>query len=88
MTRPVFAFCETAGARYVRAARVAVIELLLGEIGEPSLAPLFDVTMMVMSSGRERSPVEYKGLFEAAGLRATNVIPTKTPMTILEAVAG
>jgi hypothetical protein len=44
--------------------------------------------MMVMSSGRERSLVEYKRLFEAAGLRATNVIPTKTPMTILEAVAG
>jgi len=68
--------------------RVVVIELLLGEIGEPSLAPIFDVTMMVMSSGRERNLVEYKRLFEAAGLRATNVIPTKTPMTILEAVAG
>ena len=38
--------------------------------------------------GRERSLVEYKRLFEAAGLRATNVITTKTPMTILEAVAG
>ena len=68
--------------------RVAVIEVLLGEIGEPSLAPLFDVTMMVMSSGRERSLAEYQRLFESAGLRATNVIPTKTPMTILEAVAG
>jgi len=65
-----------------------LIELLLGEIGDPSLAPIFDVTMMVMSSGRERSLAEYKRLFEAAGLRATNVIPTNTPMTILEAVAG
>jgi len=43
---------------------------------------------MVMSPGRERSLVEYKRLFEAAGLHATNVIPTKAPMTILEAVAG
>lgn len=68
--------------------RVAVIEFLLGEIGEPSVAPLFDVTMMVLSSGRERSLVEYQRLFEAAGLRVKNVIPTKTPMTILEAVAG
>ena len=68
--------------------RVAVIEVLLGEIGEPSLAPIFDVTMMVMSSGRERNLVEYKRLFEAGGLRATNVIRTKTPMTILEAEAG
>lgn len=68
--------------------RVAVIEVLLGEIGERSLAPLFDVTMMVMCSGRERSLVEYQRLFETARLRATNVIPTKTPMTILEAVAS
>jgi hypothetical protein len=67
--------------------RVAVIELLLGEVGEPGLAPIFDVTMMVMSSGRERSLVEYQRLFEAAGLRGTNAIPTKTPMVILEAVA-
>ena len=65
-----------------------MIELLLGEIGEPSLATIFDVTMMVMSSGRERSLGEYKRIFEAAGLRTTNVIPTNTPMTILEAVAG
>jgi SAM-dependent methyltransferase len=27
--------------------RIVVIELLLGEIGEPSIAPLYDVTMMV-----------------------------------------
>ena len=88
MTQPVFAFCETASGRYVWAAGSPLIELLLGEIGDPSLAPIFDVTMMVMSSGRERSLAEYKRLFEAAGLRATNVIPTNTPMTILEAVAG
>jgi hypothetical protein len=69
--------------------RVAVIELLFGEIGEPGLAPMMDMVMMVMSyGGRERSLVEYRRLFEAAGLRATNVIPTKTPMVILEAVAA
>lgn len=64
-----------------------MIELLLGEVGEPGLAAIFDVTMMVMSSGRERSLVEYQRLFEAAGLRGTSAIPTKTPMVILEAVA-
>lgn len=67
--------------------RVVVIEFLLGEIGEPSLAPLFDVNMMVIANGRERSLAEYQQLFEAAELRVRNVIPTGTPMTIVEAVA-
>jgi hypothetical protein len=31
--------------------RIAVIELLLEEIGEPGIAPLYDATMMVMCSG-------------------------------------
>lgn len=68
--------------------RVAVIELSLGEIGEAGLAPIFDMAMMVVFSARERSAVEYQRLFEAAGLRGTKIIPTKTPMVILEAVAG
>jgi hypothetical protein len=44
--------------------------------------------MMVMNGGREWSMVEYQRLFGAAGLRATNVTPTKTRMVILEAVAA
>jgi SAM-dependent methyltransferase len=67
--------------------RIAVIELLLGEIGEPGIAPLYDVTMMVMSSGRERSLVEFQWVFEAAGLAATKVTRTTTPMVIVEATA-
>jgi hypothetical protein len=68
--------------------RVAVIELLLGEVGEQGPAPIYDLLMMVMNGGRERSLEEYQRLFEAAGLRATNVTQTKTPMVILEAVAA
>jgi hypothetical protein len=68
--------------------RIVVIELLVGEIGEPGIAPLYDVTMMVMSSGRERSLVEFQRLFEAAGLAATKTTRTSTPMVILEASAA
>ncbi|MEI9975000.1 MAG: methyltransferase [Ignavibacteriota bacterium] len=46
--------------------RIAVIELLLPEIGEPGLASILDLNMMVMCSGRERSVAEYRRLFEAA----------------------
>jgi predicted O-methyltransferase YrrM len=69
--------------------RVAVIEQVLGEIGEHSPAPLMDVNMMVMLGGRERSQTEYGQLFAAAGLRLTTTIPTNTPMaTVIEATAA
>ena len=65
-----------------------MIELLLEEIGEPGMAPLYDATMMVLSSGRERSLVEFQRLFEAAGLAGAKVTRTATPMAILEAAAA
>jgi hypothetical protein len=68
--------------------RIAVIELLLGEIGAPGIAPLYEANMMVISSGRERSLVEFQRLFEAAGLGAAKVTTTNTPMVILEAGAA
>jgi mannose-6-phosphate isomerase-like protein (cupin superfamily) len=41
---------------------------------------LFDVTMLVMSGGRERTQRKYRELFAAAGLCATSVVPTRTPI--------
>jgi hypothetical protein len=38
--------------------RVIVIEMLLGEIGEPGFAPLMDLNIMVMQTGRERTLAE------------------------------
>jgi SAM-dependent methyltransferase len=68
--------------------RVAVIEQLLGNVGAPAFAPLMDLTMMVVLTGRERNLLEYQQLFETAGLRLTERFPTKTPVTILEAMAA
>jgi hypothetical protein len=69
-------------------ARIAVIELMLGEMGEPGLAPMMDMNMMAMVSGRERTLTEYEKLFNAAGLRVSAVIPTSTPMVIIEGIAA
>jgi hypothetical protein len=69
--------------------RVAVIEQVLGDIGQPGPAPLMDLNMMVMLGGRERSETEYGQLFAAAGLRPATTIETNTPMaTIIEATAA
>jgi SAM-dependent methyltransferase len=68
--------------------RVIVIELLLGEIGEPGLAPLMDLNMMVMQTGRERSLSEYRALLKQAGFRLDRSSPIRSSMAVLEAVAA
>ena len=72
-----------------RGGRVVVIEMLLGEIGEPGIAPLMDLNMMVMLTGRERSLAEFSGLLKDADLRfskSTAIRPS--PIAVIEAVAA
>ncbi len=67
--------------------RVAVIERLLGEMGDAHAAALMDLNMMVVLGGRERDRSEYEQLFAASGLRLTCVTPTGTPSaSLLEAI--
>ena len=68
--------------------RVAIIEVLLGEMGEPAFGPLMDLNMMVMLTGRERTLDEYRGLIEMAGFRFSKVKPIRPPMVVIEATAN
>jgi O-methyltransferase domain len=68
--------------------RVIVIEMLLGEIGEPELAPLMDLNMMVMLTGRERTLAEYSALLKDAGLRLSKSTSIRSPIAVIEAVAA
>jgi O-methyltransferase domain len=68
--------------------RVIVIERLLGEIDEPGLAPLTDLNMMVLLTGRERTLPEYCGLLKDADLRFSKSTPIRSSMAVIEAVAA
>lgn len=68
--------------------RVAVVELLVGELGEAGLPPLMDMNMLAVASGKERSLAEFDTLFAAAGLTRTKVTPTSSEQVIIEAVAA
>ena len=68
--------------------KVVVIEILLGEMGEPALGPLMDLNMMIMCTGRERTLDEYRGLIEKAGFRFSKVKPIRSPMVLIEATAN
>jgi O-methyltransferase/methyltransferase family protein len=68
-----------------------VIEMVMPERleGSPMDYPLVmtDLQMMVMTGGRERTEAEHRRLFEAAGLALRNVVPTQSPLLVLEALA-
>jgi hypothetical protein len=61
-----------------------VIERIIPEGNEKSDAKLFDINMMIMTEGRERTEDEYRKLFSAAGFILTRVVPTQSSLSIVE----
>jgi hypothetical protein len=52
----------------------------------PALGKLMDLNMLVVPGGAERTAQEYRRLFEAAGFRLTNVVPTAAGVDVVEGV--
>jgi hypothetical protein len=71
-------------ASMARTGRVLVVECLVPAGDEGSFSKLLDLNMLVMNGGRERTQTEFQQLFAAAGLRMTRVIPTLSPLSIVE----
>ena len=67
-------------------ARLLVIERLLGEPNQAPDAKFSDLTMMLITGGRERAAGEFAGLFSNAGFRLERVIPTRSPFSIIVGV--
>jgi hypothetical protein len=66
--------------------RLLILELLIGAETTPLFANMLDLMMLVSTGGRERTLAEYRQLARKAGLQVTRVIPTRVPLTIIEAV--
>jgi hypothetical protein len=65
-----------------RSGKVVVIEHLLTPPNEPEFAFL-DITMMIMTGGRERTREEFSRLFSAAGFNLEHMVATKSPFTLM-----
>jgi hypothetical protein len=80
--------CKTILENCARAMKPAstllVVEMIIQQGNEPSIAKLLDMEMMVLSNGRERTREEFKYLFESAGFELSRVIPTKESIYIIE----
>lgn len=67
--------------------KVLVLEQVVPPAGVPSFAKLLDMEMLVVTDGgRERTEAEFAALFVKAGLRLTRVVPTHSPLCVIEAV--
>jgi len=66
--------------------KVILLETVITPGNEPHLGKWIDIEMLVIPSGRERTEAEYAALFTRAGLRLSRVLPTKSPLSVIEAV--
>jgi hypothetical protein len=67
--------------------RILIIETVVPSGDEPHIAKISDMAMLALTGGMERTEDEYRALLGAAGLGMARVIPTPTPVSIVEAVA-
>jgi hypothetical protein len=66
--------------------KLLLIETMIPPGNEPALGKLTDLNMLVLTSGMERTKSEFEQLFKQTGFKLTNIIPTPSPMNILEVV--
>jgi hypothetical protein len=66
--------------------RILVADSVLPPAEKPDWGKLLDIQMMVVVPGKERTREEFAALFKRAGLRLTRIIPTRCPLSLIEAV--
>lgn len=65
--------------------KVLVVDNVIVSGNNPGWGKLLDIQMLIIG-GRERTKEEFAGLFLAAGLKLTRVVPTKCPLSIVEGI--
>jgi hypothetical protein len=65
---------------------VLVVDQVLAPGNAPSFGKILDLEMLTILTGRERTEAEFAALFQAGGFRLTRVVPTASPLSIIEGV--
>jgi len=68
-----------------RGGRVILLESVVAPGSQPDFAKIIDLEMLLLPGGRERTQQEFRDLFVRAGFELTRVIPTKSPLSVIEA---
>jgi ubiquinone/menaquinone biosynthesis C-methylase UbiE len=65
--------------------RLLIVDCVVPENDAPDFSKTFDLNMMVMTGGKERTKAEFEELLAAAEFKLLRVIPTDLPPCIVEA---
>ena len=65
--------------------KVILIEGVIPSGNESHIIKYFDLNMMTLNGGRERTAEDFNALLKAAGFNVLRIIPTATAMSIVEA---
>jgi hypothetical protein len=65
--------------------RLIIVDTVVPEGNEPHFSKFFDLNMLVMTGGKERTEAEFRQLLLSAGFKLLRVIPTDLPTSIVEA---
>jgi hypothetical protein len=66
--------------------RVILLESVIPAGPAPDLGKFIDIEMLMLPGGKERTAEEFRTLFAGAGFDMTKVVPTKSPLSVVEAV--
>jgi O-methyltransferase domain len=65
--------------------RVILVESVIPANNEPGMGKIMDLEMLVMPGGKERTEQEFRELFDKSGFTLTRVVPTRSPLSVVEA---
>jgi hypothetical protein len=66
--------------------RLLLAEMVLPDGDVPHLGKMLDMLMLTVPGGEERTASQYSALLDQAGFQMTRLVPTASPVTIVEAV--
>jgi hypothetical protein len=67
-------------------AKVLIIDAVVPPPGEPHFSKFLDLEMLMLPGGMERTAEEFETLLTKSGFKLTRIIPTPSPISIVEAV--
>lgn len=65
--------------------KLLLVEAVVPSGSQPHFSKFIDLNMLVMTGGCERTEDEYRMLLKASGFNLTRIVPTESPMSIVEA---
>jgi hypothetical protein len=65
--------------------RVILLDSVIPPGNTPDLGKIIDLEMLLMPGGKERTAEEFERLFSQAGFELTQIVPTRSPLSVIEA---